>query len=369
MESLLNFTASLMTAASPTPSSLYIYTSLVSGIFIAVLAFITTTGNGLLLLAIWKDPLKTLRTPTTYFVIGLTTADFLTGLFVSPVAAFRQIVNFCKPALGRSEATKTAKDFTASASLLTMNTSYLILVLLTWSQFAAISFPHQHRNLVSKRRVGTCVVLAYLYAFTFALLPALGVEDDLLDRLDLFMNTLPLLSLLILAYTCLHVAYRRQVRRISTLRTQPVNAACKVRSRRRERQFTTVNLLLVLFVLVCTLPATIIWIFRLYRPNMPAERNATLNIVALHAGSVLFLKFALDPFLYCWRLPHYRRSLRSVLMCEGRRAQPWQTASVQTPRMSTVGFVRSPSRRQFPEGGRSSAEVQNCRVVEMQSEA
>lgn len=62
-----------------------------SGIFLAAVSVLTVSGNGLLLLAIWRDPFRTFRTPVTFFIIGLAAADFLTGLAVCPIYALHLI--------------------------------------------------------------------------------------------------------------------------------------------------------------------------------------------------------------------------------------------------------------------------------------
>ena len=37
--------------------------------------------------------------------------------------------------------------------------------------------------------------------------------------------------------------------------------------------------------------------------------------------NVLFIKFALDPLVYAWRLAQYRRVLKSLLLCRRQRIQ------------------------------------------------
>ena len=70
---------------------IYLGSHIASGVFLVVVTLVTALGNGLLLLAIWKDPFKTFRTPNTFFVIGLAVADFLTGITVCPLTSFHDI--------------------------------------------------------------------------------------------------------------------------------------------------------------------------------------------------------------------------------------------------------------------------------------
>ena len=70
---------------------IYLGSHIASGVFLVVATLVTALGNGLLLLAIWKDPFKTFRTPNTFFLIGLAVADFLTGITACPLTAFQDI--------------------------------------------------------------------------------------------------------------------------------------------------------------------------------------------------------------------------------------------------------------------------------------
>ena len=68
---------------------------------------------------------------------------------------------------------------------------------------------------------------------------------------------------------------------------------------RRERQFTVVNLLLLTFVISWTVPTALHW------DNQNPFRNLKLLIANVITSDVLFLKFALDPLIYAWRLAQY----------------------------------------------------------------
>ena len=104
-------------------------------------------------------------------------------------------------------------------SVAAMNSSYIILLLFTWSQFTAISFPHKYRVLVTKKRVLASVILTWLYTIAFAALSASGVAQSVLFKIDLYFHTTgSLLNLLLLtASFCLYKAFRKQMRRLQTV--------------------------------------------------------------------------------------------------------------------------------------------------------
>ena len=315
------------------------------GIFLAVLSVVTTFGNGLLLLAIWRDPFKSFRTPTTFFIIGLAAADFLTGLAVCPIYAWQYITSYfaiknrdvsLKPTLQK------VVQIGHHLSMATMNSSYIILLLFTWSQFTAISFPHKHRAFVTKKRVGTSVILTWVYSTVFSLLSVMGASHTTVLKIDLYFNTTGSLLLLTVAYFCLYRAFRRQMRRLHSLKTTNSLGRQQRRSgNRRERQFTMVNLLLLTFIIACTMPITIISYLSIHWDIKTASiRMIKFQIGILFANGVLFLKFALDPLIYAWRLSQYRRALKWILFCSRQRTEVDEFLSHSVNNQTAVSFRR-----------------------------
>ena len=327
---------------------------LASGIFLAVLSIVTIFGNGLLILAIWKDPFKTFRTPITFFVIGLATADFLTGVTVCPMFAIQYIALYLAMKSGDTsmlqEAIKAAQ-IGHHISVVTMNSSYIILLLFTWSQFTAISFPHKHRSFVTKKRVVASVVITWLYSTAFALFFLLPVAQTTLLKIDLYFHTTGGLFLLAVAYFCLYKAFRRQVRRLHSLKTNNTLARQQGRrGNRRERQFTVVNLLLLTFVIACTVPTAVVSYLFLHWDIENSFHSLKLQIVTLFANDVLFLKFALDPLIYAWRLAQYRRALKSILACNRQRNEVDEFLSYSMNNQTGVSFRRRELNRVAPVG-------------------
>ena len=327
MNSTMNSTQSLRTRLDLIQLvETYHQLSIILGILLAVLSVITTFGNGLLLLAIWRDPFKSFRTPTTFFIIGLAAADFLTGLTACPMYAWYSISS--------SLAYKNRDFFYISnlkkiaqigqhISMVTMNSSFIILLLFTWSQFTAISFPHKHRAFLTKKRVQTSVILTWAYSGMFSLFSKINAWHRTFLKIDLYFNTTGSLILLTVAYFCLFRAFRQQMRRLHSWRPTNSTHGQQRRGRvSRERQFIVVNLLLLSFIIACTMPVTVIsYLAQHWVIKTPSVQMVKLGIAMLFANGILFLKFAIDPLVYAWRLSQYRRALKSILFCSRQRTE------------------------------------------------
>lgn len=109
------------------------------------------------------------------------------------------------------------------------------------------------------------------------------------------------------------------MRRQHSLKTNHTLAMQQRRRNMRERQFTVVNLLLLTFVVTCTVPTAVVSYLAVHWDTKSRFQSLKLQIAALFANDVLFLKFALDPLIYAWRLAQYRRALKSILVCSQRK--------------------------------------------------
>ena len=77
-----------------TDPTFYLNTQLGSAICLMILSPVTIISNVLLLLTIFKDPLKCFRTPATYFIVALALVDFTTGLCFEPFYLMYQIMQY-----------------------------------------------------------------------------------------------------------------------------------------------------------------------------------------------------------------------------------------------------------------------------------
>ena len=155
----------------------------------------------------------------------------------------------------------------------------------------------------------------------FAILSASGVAETAFLKMDLYFHTTGRLLLLTAGYFCLYRTFKTQMRRLHSWKANHFLGKGQGvhRNNRRERQFTTVNLLLLTFVISCSLPVTVFFYLQHHWKDLTRLELLRLHLAGLFSADVLFLKFALDPLIYAWRLPQYRRALKSLLVCRRQR--------------------------------------------------
>ena len=194
-------------------------------------------------------------------------------------------------------------------------TAFLLVLLMSVSQYVAISHPHAFKRLVTKRRVVGSMAIAVAYSAAFSALKASGlVHPATMFAVEVCFHATFIPFLLGTFYVVVLVALRRHTRRrFSVLFRRSVVSISDSRLSIAsvdipligivERHFIRMNLLLIVTLLVCTLPSVVVLHIilsqsRLHR--MTLEHQLNLAIAEYISEDVLFLKFLLDPLIFAW---------------------------------------------------------------------
>ncbi|XP_078361365.1 uncharacterized protein LOC144645684 [Oculina patagonica] len=298
---------------------LYLHTQLATGICLAILSPITIASNVLLLLTIFKDPLKCFRTPATYFIVALALVDLMTGLFIEPFYVMHRVARYLKWTATPGEPYDTLKQIGQWLSYVGLNSSFLLVLGLILTQYIAITYPHQYRSVVTTRRVLKCVGLSLVYFTGFMLLQFIGVPTQTLYQVDLHLHSTLITIFLILSSAMLlrsYCQYSKASRRLVGARSHENRDASRSQmDRTSEKQFTIVTLLLSGIFIVCTLPHIITLHIKFYTKQETQQESLDLSAAITIGDEMMFVKVALDAFIYAWRLTKYRRSLKILLTC------------------------------------------------------
>nr|XP_058949643.1 alpha-1A adrenergic receptor-like [Pocillopora verrucosa] len=291
---------------------LYMKFELAEGICLPVLSVLTVSTNILLLIAIWKDPGKNFRSPTTYFLIGLAIADLLTGMSTEPFFAVYHIMNFQSGGKPIPRVVAKLYNIGQSISTVTISSSYLIILGLSISQYIAIKWPHKYKVLITRNRVIVSVLLSWLYFIFFTLVPSLtpNIDYQLFLKVDLALHPVLISTILFTTLILLYRVFSQEVqRRRSYRKSDSQKGTVRGKSENLQRQFVIVTFYLAAILLISALPHIAIQFVWLYVAL--SEEGLYYTFMALRVRDLLlFLKVALDAFIYAWRLPSYRKALK-----------------------------------------------------------
>ncbi|XP_078361364.1 uncharacterized protein LOC144645683 [Oculina patagonica] len=291
-------------------------TQLATGIVLGILSPITITSNMLLLLTIFKDPLKCFRTPATYFIVALAFVDLTTGLIVEPFFAMYRVASYDKWSLNPGKPYHTLDQIGSWFTYVGLNSSFLFVLGLIMTQFIAVTYPHRYRSVVTTRRVLVCVFVSLVYFTGLILLQFVGIPIITLKQVDFHLHSTLITVFLIVGSAMLLRSYRlyaKASRRLGGESNLSGHMSKSPANRVSERQFTVVTLLLSGIFIVCALPRIITLHISFYTKQETLQERVDLFAAILIADEMMFVKVALDAFIYAWRLTKYRRSLKLVL--------------------------------------------------------
>ena len=307
------------TSSSSTPSEIYIYSQLSPTFYLcfvvldAFLAFVTTLGNFLLLVIIYRDPYRCLRTPTTFLIANLGVADFLVGAFIG----FGRTVEMYFLYLGQQEPPylNTFQYFIGGLALFAAVCSFMAM---SWDRFVAVTDHLNYRSRVTVKKVKFCIAGIWLNALFLAVLPAAGVRK--VNFLFAYCYSHVVLPAIVLTITYV-VIFRRLSEKLRNIEQQVSSGNSSIDKRRnlyRERKLLLAILLVLIVFYTCFTPYFVkvhLWFF-----CDECEKSASFLTYHFISNDILSLSSLLDPVIYAWRLQRFRKTLLRVLCLERNNA-------------------------------------------------
>ena len=251
---------------------------LLSGIFLSVLCPITVLANSFLLLAIYKDPLKTFHGPTACFLLALSIIDLISGLVAEPLVITCYFLSY----RGHHPSNKIL-EITGVVTAILTNVSFFIVLAFSLVQYIVVAHPLRSKELVTTRRTQALLVIISLYAILFEMTRYMGLPLDVLEKIDLHLHSTFSLLLTIIIYILLQKAFRRQMVELSatlTKGTELTEVRVELQEGKSEsssqnekqqkqrlqvkRQFVRLNLIIIIVLLVCSQPSALLWHLYLY---------------------------------------------------------------------------------------------------------
>ena len=278
-----------------------------------VYALISITGiiaNVFLLLAIFKDPLKCFSTPTTYFIVNLAVSDLL-NLAVCLTCVFLIQTKYG----GLNE---LAWNITLLSWEITFNLTFPSVFSLALGRCLAVSRPLWHRVRITSRVSRIWLVAVWLFNLVFTL-TSYFMYKYISSSQSLFYGLMFLLITLfvyIFAYFSIRWQHKAKVTddTMSEQVRRTINARLKIQNR----------FLFTVFIINGTLILGLLPILIDYGCELRfgqslsdiLNRSNTLTAVVLIVMDILFLiNFAVNPFIYYWRLPKYRKTFFAFFDC------------------------------------------------------
>ena len=285
-------------------------------ILIAVLAIVFLGGaiaNGLLLFALFKDPLKCFRTPTSYFIGNLALSDIY---FLLLTAEFNSVylVKLCI-----SEMNEFDVGFKINIALVYQGyfLSFPSILSVALERYLAIAFPLWHKVHFTPRLCRHWIIAVWIFVVIYSSVNA-SLELNEITSTALLSSTF---SMTLFAATPLvYIAGFFSIR-MQRLRLKSDHSTSEIARQVAKARLRTENHFLCSICIIncCLLLTTLPWLIKYFHGSgniqLCPKTNVVSELVCELTNFSFLLNFAVNPYIYIWRFPKYRKTFL-VLYCK-----------------------------------------------------
>ena len=264
---------------------------------------IIVLGNSLVVLSVWRDPLKNLRSsPSNFILLSMAIADLLVGLVGCPLTAYWGWAVFYHQDLPFG---------LFASSFLFVNVSIGHMLLLTTDRFFALVTPLQYRVKVTNKRVGIATVSCWVYFLLFGCVFSLWQKRFVILAAIYNIQVFFIIVCILGLYIVILYRFHKYVK-TTTEALEDQSALHRQQILQRERTLCKAIAIIICVFLICFMPWFIVQIL-LYICIPCAQNLSLLWLVFAFTAGLMQANSAVNPFLYAWRLPKYRDTFKHFL--------------------------------------------------------
>lgn len=279
------------------------YISFTSAAISVGMCLFTIPGNLLIVLAIFIDPNKDLKSPFNYFVANLAISDLVVGFVVDPMSVAFHVSE------GVAKEYPTDLVYLHIPYFISSTASVLSLAALTVDRFLAITSPLSYRTKLNPKRAA--FVASGIWAFSLSF-PFIYLVTGYLTYAFVFAHTVIIATFLIMLLTYLKIfrVFKNQVKQWDSLDQSDEDNHAKRQAVRWEQKVTKTFMIMLALFLACYLPSCIC----IYITNLCSFCSCTFIHWARDVHFLLILaNSGVNPFVYAWRFENFRKAFVKLL--------------------------------------------------------
>ena len=274
-----------------------------TGVAILLFSPISVTGNGLVLASILLDPFKNIRvSPSSGLIFSLALVDLLAGVITGPLVAYWLI------SISTNGAQPFSTNILSSAGTFSVGVSLYSLIALSVDRLIAITTPLQYAHRVTKRRIRIVNVLIWGCCISVGMLIMVSNAFNLV--FDIFTVTnyvIASIALVVLNTAVIRSVHKQALNLKRTVISENVLALQNVLH--REKAVAQTIYVLVAVFEICICPSIIFYSVVVPMREVTDLYDLKIFLWVYFMSTVLvFANSLVNPFLYAWRLPKYRKT-------------------------------------------------------------
>ena len=287
--------------------------SWIQGIILCVITPLIIFCNAFVIFAVWKDPLKNLRsTPSNFILQSMAIADLLIGLILSPVNAYWL--------LALAVAEKMAFSFHAiySLSSIFVGASFAHVMLLSIDRFCAVVTPLQYKSIVTRRRINLAITLLWFYFICFGIAAFVFENSFFVISLVFGAHIIVIFDVIFCLYMMILYRLRENSKSWQKWILQHSIRVSQQTYTYKETRFAKAMALAIVVSLFIITPFFVLTSLVYF--CVPCYSYPQMLLVATGLEITFsYLHSMVNPFVICWRLPKYRqvwkRYIKTTCQC------------------------------------------------------
>ena len=278
------------------------FSTATSSILITIVA---SVGNSLVVLAVFLNPNRDLRTPFNYFVANLSIADLIVGLITGPMSTVYHIFE------GVGMLKERFKDPVHVTFFISWTASLLSLTALAFDRYLAITYPLMYRTKLNPKRALLISLMVWIVSILFPMMYFIVGYNKFRF---VFANTAVAVTFAVLIFTNAKIFkyLRYQVQQWDDLHDSTGENLAKKRAMKWEKKITKTLVIVLVIFLAFYLPAFIC----IYIINFCTNCDCMFIHWVRDIQTVMVMaNSGVNPFVYAWRLENFRKAFKSILTC------------------------------------------------------
>ncbi|XP_068756095.1 trace amine-associated receptor 9-like [Montipora capricornis] len=271
----------------------------------ALITAVATVGNILVILAVYLNPNKDLRSPFNYFVANLSFADLVVGVVTAPLGTAFHIME------GLGMVNDRFKDSMHTTYFISCTASLLSLTALALDRYVAITYPLIYRTKLNPTRALLVSIVVWIVSILLSLLYfVVGYNRYRF----IFASTAVGTTFLVLMFTNAKIFkyLRFQVKQWDDLRDSSEESLAKKRAMVWQKKITTTLVIVLTLFLAGYLPSCVC----IYIINLCTDCNCEfIHWVRDIQFALVMANSGVNPFVYAWKLQSFRKAFKSILRC------------------------------------------------------
>ena len=266
-----------------------------------ILATVIIIGNSFLLFTTYKDPRKSLRSPPSFLIANLSASDLLLGLFSVFLVALRDVYRYKHvhmPVVG------VFKAIIYTALTTTLFVSSYSIIAMSITCYVAINKPMEYKSFITKGRIKIYIAVLWLISLLTCVLPATNVSEKTYTMIYLHTHASLPAILLTVIYVKVFRTFARRRRELQLNGNDSIANSARVLEGERKMTITIIIILAMFYISYMPQYITL----HLLHFCTSCQQSTTFHKIDVVLSRFLFINSAINPFIYAWRVPKYRRA-------------------------------------------------------------